>query len=181
MDMEVGLDCGKVYSTFKRPLDGTEYADTLELELGELAAAHTLEVLEDIAGGKLAGTVQDPALATMTGKIRKSDGVINWQASAASIEAAVRAYTPWPGAVMSISINGEIKNLTVTRARVAENTPSAAPGTIIQADRRGWLSACGKDALEILEVVPPGKKAMTGSNFLNGCREPLTGRQLIAG
>ena len=82
---------------------------------------------------------------------------------------------------MSISINGEIKNLTVTRARVAENTPSAAPGTIIQADRRGWLIACGKDALEILEVVPPGKKAMTGSNFLNGCREPLTGRQLIAG
>ena len=179
MDMEIGLDCGKVYKTIEYPLDGTEYADALEIRLGEIAAENTLQTLEDIASGALAGTVQDHALATMTTKIKKSDGVIDWSKSAGSIEAMVRAYTPWPGATFSLQINGEVKTLTLTRAEIVENTLNAAPGTIIQADRKGWVTACGEKALKFVEVIPQGKKPMRGADYLNGCRESLAGEKMM--
>jgi len=181
MDMEVGLDCGKVYKTLVRKLDGSEYADTLEVELGRMAAEDTLNVLQLIADGTLAGTVQDPALVTMTGKLKKLDGLIDWNRSAKEIEAAIRAYTPWPGASFALELNGEIKNLMITAGKVVENPENLPAGTVIKADRRGWVIACGSDALELVEVIPPGKKPMTGSNFLNGCRENLVGRKLVTG
>ena len=181
MDMEIGLDSGKVYKTIEYPLDGTEYADTLEIKLGEIAAEDTLQVLEGIASGALAGTPQDPALVTMTTKIKKSDGIIDWSKSAKAIEAGVRACTPWPGAVFSLDINGEVKTLTLTKAQIVENILAAEPGTIIQADRKGWVVACGEGALKLIEVLPQGKKPMRGSDYLNGCRNSLAGGKMLAG
>ena len=179
MDMEVGLDCGKVYKCLEMPLDGTEYADPLEIALGELASEHLLETLEAIADGTLPGVPQDPQLVSMTTKIKKSHGAIDWRQSAAAIEAKVRAYTPWPGAGFVIEQNNEVKSLTLTKAKIVENNLQAAAGTVIQADRKKFVIACGEGALEILEVVPQGKKAMSGTNFLNGCREPLSGKNLL--
>ena len=179
MDMEVGLDCGKVYKCLEMPLDGTEYADPLEIALGELASEHLLETLEAIADGTLPGVPQDPQLVSMTTKIKKSHGAIDWRQSAAAIEAKVRAYTPWPGAGFVIEQNNEVKSLTLTKAKIVENSLQAAAGTVIQADRKKFVIACGEGALEILEVVPQGKKAMSGTNFLNGCREPLSGKNLL--
>lgn len=178
MDMEPGLDCGKVYRQLRRNLDGTESAATLEIALGELAAGRMVEVLEAVAQGELPGAPQNPAAVTVTRKIRKSDGDIDWNLSAAAIEARVRAYAPWPGAGFTLPLAKGAQRLILTRARVV---PSAGgvPGEIIQADRRGWVTACGRDALELLEVVPPGKKPMAGVNFLNGRRENLTGMRLI--
>lgn len=181
MDMEVGLDSGKVYATIERPLQGYEYADTLEVELGAMAAERTLETLQAIATGTLHGVEQNPALVTMTTKLKKSDGVIDWQRSATEIEASVRAYYPWPGAVFTLELGGEKRNLTVTRAQVVENPDNAPAGTVIKADRKGWIVACGSGALVLEEVIPAGKNAMPGANYLNGCREPLLGKQLITG
>ncbi len=181
MDMEIGLDTGKVFQAYNLVLDGTEYADALEITLGKLAAAHLFEVLDGIAAGRLPGVAQDPALVTVTRKIKKSDGVIDWQRSATEIEAAVRAYTPWPGAGFVLDSGKGPQRMTLARARIVPNLAGGAPGEIVQADRHGWVVACGTDALEFVEVVPPGKKAMSGANFLNGCREKLVGRRLIAG
>ncbi len=181
MDMEVGLDCGKVYKCLEIPLDGTEYADPLEIALGELASEHLLETLEAIADGTLPGVPQDPQLVSMTTKIKKSDGVIDWQQPAKVIEAGVRAYTPWPGAAFSLEIAGEIKTLMLTCAKIVDNPDNIPAGTVIRADKRGFVVACGEGALELLEVVPQGKKAMSGANYLNGCRENLTGKTMICG
>ncbi|MBE6369439.1 MAG: methionyl-tRNA formyltransferase [Lentisphaerae bacterium] len=179
MDMEIGLDSGKVYHTIERPLNKSEYADALEIELGAMAAEKTLEILHQIADGILPGVPQDEAQVSMTTKIKKSHGAIDWRQSAAAIEAKVRAYTPWPGAGFVIEQNNEVKSLTLTKAKIVENSLQAAAGTVIQADRKKFVIACGEGALEILEVVPQGKKAMSGTNFLNGCREPLSGKNLL--
>ena len=146
-----------------------------------LAAGELLDTLEKIAAGELPGTVQDPALVTMTTKLKKRDGAIDWNLPAAAIEAMIRAYTPWPGATFTLELNGEVKTLMLTRGTILPNTTAAIPGTVVQADRKGWVVACGQDALQLDEVIPPGKKAMTGSNYLNGCRESLTGKILTGG
>ena len=47
---------------------------------------------------------------------------------------------------------------------------SGGAGEVLQADKKALLIACAKGALEILKLVPQGKKEMSGPAFLNGHR-----------
>lgn len=48
---------------------------------------------------------------------------------------------------------------------------NAQPGTVLHADRRGMLIACGRYALQIHEIQPEGKKRMTVESFC--CGHPI--------
>ena len=169
MRMERGLDTGAVYRTLERPLRGDEYADQLELELGELAGRHVAETLRGIADGKYPPEVQDEARASSCFKIRKEDSWIDWNAEACRIAAAVRAYHPWPGARCTVRRGGEESILTLRRAEViAEST--LRPGEASIPDRRTLAVGCGKGALRILELTPAGSKVMDAAAFINGLR-----------
>ncbi len=167
MKMDKGLDTGDVYQIFKLSLRGNEYADSLEEELGKLAADNIIEVLEQIHTGQLAPYKQDESQATLTRKVKKTDGKIDWSLPAEKIEAMVRAYHPWPGAHFSLLGKKGQTTLNITEARRV-NDASGAAGEILQADKKALIVACGKEALEILKLVPQGKKEMSGSAFLNG-------------
>lgn len=169
MEMEKGLDTGPVYLTDELPLDSSEYADTLEAKLGKLAARRVVQTILDIIAGKLTAVPQNHQLATVVGKIHKADGIIDWHRTADEIDAMVRAFHPWPGAIFELKMPKRNVKLRITAAKV-NNEISARAGEVVQADKQGWVIACGSGALEILEVVPQGKKAMRGVDFLNGCR-----------
>jgi methionyl-tRNA formyltransferase len=168
MEMEKGLDTGPVYRIDELLLDGSEYADSLEIELGRLAAGSVVQTLLDIASGKLTAVEQDNKLATVVSKIRKNDGIVDWNRNATDIEAMVRAFHPWPGAIFEIKTPKRSLKLSLTEAKV-NNEKSGSAGEILQADKQGWIIACGSGALEILKVIPQGKKEMRGIDFLNGC------------
>ena len=169
MKMDKGLDTGDIYRIFKLPLNGDEYADVLENQLGELAAENVVEVLSQIKNGQLTPCRQEETQATLTRKVKKNDGEVIWNLSAGEIGAMVRAYHPWPGAYFSLPCgNGQIR-ITITDARVI-NGVSGDAGEILQADKKALTVACGKDALEIVKLIPQGKKEMSGSAFLNGHR-----------
>ena len=52
------------------------------------------------------------------------------------------------------------------------NTPtSAAPGTILEANRQGIQVATGEGILNLLSLQPAGKKAMGVQDLLNSRRE----------
>lgn len=169
MAMDKGLDTGGVYHIAEMKLKGCEYADTLELELGRLAAECIEKVVVDIASGKLLPEPQDDAKSSITRKIKKNDGLIDWTQSAIDIEAMVRGYYPWPGAVFDINLPNRSLRLTLTRAEVLDDL-TGKPGEVLQADKHDWIVACGEQALKICSVVPQGKKEMGGTAFLNGCR-----------
>lgn len=44
----------------------------------------------------------------------------------------------------------------------------AAPGTVVELDDRGIVVACGRGALRLTVVQPPGKRAMPAGDFLRG-------------
>jgi methionyl-tRNA formyltransferase len=158
MQMEKGLDTGAVYATWQRMLDGTEYADTLENELGELAGVNTVSALLDIIAGKLTAVPQDESSATVCRKIRKEMGIIDWNKSAVEIEAMVRAYTPWPGAVCAVNTPRGVVRASVVKAKVREDL-SGVPGESLDCGKKQIIVACGEFALEILEIAPSGSKA----------------------
>ena len=47
--------------------------------------------------------------------------------------------------------------------------PDTRPGTILQAKKK-LVVQCGRSAVELLRVVPDGKKEMDGAAFVNGYR-----------
>jgi methionyl-tRNA formyltransferase len=169
MKMDKGLDTGDVYKILKMQLQGNEYADSLENELGELAAGNIAEILKQIKNGQLSAQQQDEEQATLTSKVKKNDGEIVWNLPAEKIGAMVRAYHPWPGAFFTLqSKKGQIK-INVLEARCLKDVSGGA-GEVIQADKKALIIACGEGALEILKLIPQGKKEMSGPAFLNGHR-----------
>ena len=169
MRMDKGLDTGDVYKILKMPLQGNEYADSLENELGNLAAENIVEALKQIKSGQLLPRKQDEQQATLTKKVKKNDGEIDWNLPVEKIEAMVRAYYPWPGAYFTLQgKKGQIK-LNVIEVRCVKDVSGEA-GEVLQADKKALLVACSQGALEILKLVPQGKNEMSGPAFLNGHR-----------
>ena len=168
MRMEKGLDTGAVYRTLEYPLRGDEYADTLEISLGELAGRHVGETLAGIVGGKYLPVAQNDAAATVCRKIRKDDAWIDWRRSAADLAAMVRAYHPWPGARCRVLRGGAESVLTLRRV---ETVPAElAPAEVAVPDRRTLLVGCGEGALRLWEITPESSRTMDAAAYLNGLR-----------
>ncbi len=75
------------------------------------------------------GEPQNHAEATHAPKLRKSDGLINWNCSARDVVNHIHGMTPWPGA-RSRFVSGDERweGAVILRARVAED-PAALMGT----------------------------------------------------
>ena len=173
MQMEAGLDSGPVYHTWHYPLKHNEYADALELALGELASVDLAGVLGQVAAGKLVPVEQDPDQVTVCRKIKKSDGVIDWNLPARKIDAMVRAYTPWPGAVCRVLTSRGEQQLTLQKITVLPDAPASCPGTFLDFGRKRLVVSCLDGAIEIETLQPSGGKPMTGAAYLNGNRGEL--------
>ncbi len=167
MAMDRGLDTGGIYRQVTMPLDGAEYANDLEARLGVLAAHHCVGTLNDIYHKRIAAIPQDESLASVTGKLHKKSGFIDWSEPAMTIEAKVRGYYPWPGAIFKVVSRGKEIQLHLTAARVIYEL-NGKPGQILRADKKSLIFACGEHALEILKVVPQGSTEMSAAAFLNG-------------
>ena len=76
----------------------------------------------------------------------------------------VRGLIPWPCAAMELSGS----TLKVYRTAVGDTT-TAAPGTIVEAGKKGFAIACGDGRLlQILELQPQGGKRMAAAAYLAG-------------
>ena len=167
MKMGEGLDTGPEYCRFEYIIGG-ERADELEEALAKLSADHIEEVLAGIAEGKYQLTPQDDEKATYAGKIRKSDGIIDWSETAENIVAKIRAYHPWPGASFLYQTPKRAMKITVTEAIAASYEGELKPGEKINANKDGWDIATGAGALSIKRLKPEGKGEMTAAEFVRG-------------
>jgi methionyl-tRNA formyltransferase len=173
MQMERGLDSGPVFKELRLPLDGSEYADSLEMSLGELAAQHAVEILHGIADGSLPSVPQNPAEVTICRKISKRDGMINWMDDAKDIEAMTRAFFPWPGATAKCTdSNGKEINISICSAGISD-TAGLLPGECADISGKIIVGCGNSSALEIRELIPSGGKRMTAAAFRNGLRGEL--------
>ena len=177
MHMGVGLDDGPIMLQSFEPIypdtTGGALMDDLAIA-GGVALAKALRLM--VHGALPPEMPQDPSLATYVKKLKKTDGLVNWDSSAIAIERRVRAYHPWPGCYTFLPERfrkkGTMGRLVVTRAKVVrvadERGLASAPGTVIALDRRGPVVRCHDTALLLEEVKPEGSSAMDGGAFLRG-------------
>jgi methionyl-tRNA formyltransferase len=167
--MVAELDAGDVLLERRVALGAETTAPELLAQLAELGAEALVAALDLLAAGRAEFRPQDPARVTWARKIRKEHGHIDFAAPAARIERQVRALAGWPGARC---LDPKGRELTVLRAAVvpAEGFGGeSAPGTILECGEH-LVVATGAGALEIRELLPAGKRAMSAAEFARGAR-----------
>lgn len=74
----------------------------------------------------------------------------------------VRGLYPWPAAVT------EVGGVRCKVFSTCVETGKGAPGTVLEAGKKGLLVACGEGALRIMELQPDGGKRMGSADYLRG-------------
>jgi methionyl-tRNA formyltransferase len=168
--MVLGLDEGDVMLEKRTGIEPEETAKDLMERLAELGGEALVQALDQLDLGTAKFIPQDPNSVTMTRKIRKQDGRLDWSLDPSALRRHVRAMNSWPGA--STHLPGG-KALTVLALKESSST-NEPPGTFLGGP--GFRVACGKgsatgsNSVDLLQVKPAGKSAMDGAAFLRGSR-----------
>ncbi|HNJ48412.1 MAG TPA: methionyl-tRNA formyltransferase [Novosphingobium sp.] len=160
MRMEAGLDTGPMLLRAALPIAGDETAGTLHDKLAALGARLIVDALARLP--ELRPEPQPEAGVTYAGKIDKGEARIDWRCPATQIERRIRAFDPFPGAVARLGGH----DVKLWRAELAQGTGSA--GTVLAADDRGIVVACGEDALRLTWLQKPGGRRLPAGDFLRG-------------
>lgn len=180
MQMDAGLDTGPVYSRVSCAIAPDETGATLHDRLAALGAELLARDLNRVLNGTLTPTPQAADGATYAPRIAKADGQIEWQRSAAAIDAQIRAFNPWPVAATTYNK----APLRCWRSRVSGPATSAAgppPGTVLDASPAGIRVQTGDGELLLLEVQQAGRKRVAAAQFANALAPALQAGPVVLG
>lgn len=163
MQMDIGLDTGDMLLIETCPITKEDTSGSIYAKLENIGPGALLKTVEQIAAGTVSAEKQNDELATYAHKLTKQEAEIDWSESAQIIDQKVRGYQPWPVAYAKIQDNA----VKVWQVEMVDVSGKPA-GEIISADKSGIVVATGNGAINILQLQPPGKKAMSAADFLNG-------------
>ncbi len=167
MQMDEGLDTGAMLLKKTCPITDSTSAASLHDALAELGAQAIVEALDRL--DELKPEAQDDSRATYARKLSKEEGRLDWQRDAAALHRQIRAFNPVP--VAYTEVGGQ--NLRIRDATVLDARSNTEPGTVIAAGKQGIDVACGQGVLRLLNLQPPGKRAMDVAAFYNGYADLL--------
>ncbi len=147
------MDAGPIYTQQTVSLSGTETKQELTQQLLSIGGQLILKVLPSALDGTAHPQPQDETQATFTSLINKADGHMDPAKPAEQLEREVRAYAVWPKSRLEAFGH----QVVVTKARVAQNKDDGA-----------FIVAANPGYLEILELVAPSGKKMSGADFMRG-------------
>ena len=163
MVMDEGLDTGPLLAQERVWLDGTERTPQLTARLFELGAAMLGRLLPAYIAGQVSAVPQPGHEASLTRRMSKADGEIDWGDAAVRIERKVRAYDPWPGAATS----WEGRRLAVVEAVLSEGNGGPAPGEVSVVGGE-VLVGTGEGVLRLLRVKFEGRPETDAAAFAHG-------------
>ena len=165
MMMDVGLDTGDMLLVGKIEICENDNFETVHDKLGECGAETLLRTLDAIRNGTLKRIPQDDSLANYAAKIEKSDCVIDFSKSAKEVHDLIRGLSPIP---LSFTYTPDGKMLKVIASEQADVLSDAEAGTVLSLSEGKITVACGRGAVNLLTVLPEGKKRMSAADFING-------------
>lgn len=163
MQMDKGLDTGDILLSESVEIRDDETAQELHDELSVLGAQVMRKTLLMLQRGELSPVRQDDSNSTYAPILTKELSAIDWQKSALQIHNQIRGLYPWPGA--SAVLNG--KTLKIHSAKLLGKT-EGEPGEVVFNDRRLCVACGDGNAVELLVIQAPGKKAMPVADYLRG-------------
>ena len=116
---------------------------------------HSSEVIE-----------QNHEKATAAPKLKKEDGLLDFQKSALELHNRIRGFSPWPGGYSNL----QGKKVYLRKTRVFEDSIKLNPGHLL-IEKNHLLVGTKSGVLEILEIQTEGKKSMPASDYIKGLHQ----------
>lgn len=168
MQMDAGLDTGGVVDEARLTIQATDTTASLHDRLAALGAERIVAVLQQLAAGAtLTAVPQAEVGVTYAHKLEKQESLLDLQAAAHVLDRKIRAYNPFPGAVLH---SGE-QPIKIWGAHIV--AASGQPGTVLSSGDEGVVLACGEGALCLEVLQSPGGKRLKAADFLRGHPLPV--------
>lgn len=164
--MDIGYDTGDLIFTERTPIGPEETGEELSRRLSLVGADLLSKTMRALEAGEYPRVAQ-PAEAEggYTKPLGKADLCLDWSWPAVRVSHFVRALAQEPGA--QTTAGGQV--LKVGRARPAEGSSGAAPGTVLDAVKgKGFRVQAGDGAVLVEQVKPAGKNWMPAWSFWQG-------------
>ena len=166
MLLDEGMDTGPVIAQRKHAVTGEETADELTVTLFDMGAELMAENLGLWARGELQAYPQDNAQATVSRKLERADGLIDWALPAETLARYCRAYDPWPG--LYTHWQGKTLKLLEVSA-VPQARGEGEPGRVtIDGSSAIPAVATAEGLLALKRVQLEGRRPVTTREFLAG-------------
>ena len=179
------MDAGDILAADCFELSGQETTASLCETVARRAALLLRELLLNFDSAFASARPQQGE-ATYCREIKKEAGLIDWNKSAAEIDAQIRAYTPWP---LSFTRLGKDTLFILEAQPVAlssgnretefrqDASPLPPPGTVLGTGKNpGILIQTGNGILAVSRLQWQAKKALDWKAFCNGVRNFLGSR-----
>jgi methionyl-tRNA formyltransferase len=169
MKLDETMDTGPIVTQRPTPIGADETAEELTSRLFQTGATLLIEELPRWASGELQAVPQDGSLATVTSRLSRQDGEIDWSRPAELISRQVRAYYPWPGSFTHWK-GARLKVIEALEAD-ADSDLSASQGEVVLLDQGGLGVGTGSGVLQVRRVQLEGGAVTTSAQFVQGHRE----------
>ena len=167
--LDKGMDTGPIFAQESIAINPSWRSFELLNELANLGPDVVKRSFEMIESGK--SSSEQVGNSSNAPKISKAEAKIDFTQDSTLIANAIRAFTYEPGAWTLWK--GESFKICATGV---SNTSSGTPGQILVIDKSVFVST-GSGAIELLRVIPAGKKEMDAIDWARGAR--LTGGEIF--
>ena len=144
----------------------------LTQELFRVGGDLLLETLDPWTSGLLEARPQDNTEATVTRKLVRSDGLVDWGTPASVLERKQRAFTPWPGLFTKWQEKSlRLLEVSLLDGQIRTNSiPAAEPGEVVALDTEKTPIGIGtaQGILGVKQLQLEGRRAASASEFLRG-------------
>jgi len=168
MLLDEGMDTGPLLLQRRTPIGAAERAPELEARLAQLGAELLVETLAGIERDEIRPFPQDDAHASMTPKLDRKMGRIDWSRRAEVWARRCRAFEPWPG----LYCNFRGTRVKVHGLEVGDHRPGEQPpGSVLGVSGAGIEVRCGDGTVALLtELQREGKRRLPADAFIIGER-----------
>ncbi|MCU0457935.1 MAG: methionyl-tRNA formyltransferase [Bacteroidales bacterium] len=164
------IDTGMLLLSRETSINQDDNAGSLHDRLMKLGAALVVETAAGLGNGSLKPVpqkVNPDEIIKPAPKIFPADNVVDWKKPVVKVHNMVRGLTPSPGAATMLRKGDKVIRLKIIATRII-NEITGEPATIKVKDKSRLLISCADGTIEILSLIPEGRKLMTASEFLRG-------------
>ena len=164
MQLDEGMDTGPIVAQRKTEIDPDETGQGLTSRLFEMGSELLVESLPGWTRGELEAQPQDDSRATVTTRLKRENGEIDWGRPAEYTARQVRAYHPWPGSFT----RWQGRVLKILEAQAVDPESTVESGHAISLEGGGLGVGTADGILELRRVQLEGRRPVSTAELLAG-------------
>ncbi len=161
MLIDAEMDHGPILKQIPIQLAKDETVTSLQAKVVGLGAPALIESLKGLADGSITQQEQDHAAATYCKMLSREDARVDWNETAAQIEAKLRAYHPWPG----LWTTWNDKRVKFSQGRVTEGMMDAGATRAVEGE---IFIGTGGSVFAVKEIQVEGSSKQSVEEALKG-------------